>query len=82
MSRTSHSRFTSKGCQRSATNWKRFTSSSPRRNTSPPGAGRPARWPAVAIAEAVVGGVTLDAPDALILGDHHGGYAWPAAPDP
>ena len=35
-----------------------------------------------AIAEAVVGGVTLDAPDALILGDHHGGYAWPAAPDP
>jgi hypothetical protein len=32
---------------------------------------------------AVVGGVigTLDPPDALILGDHHGGHVWPAAPE-
>jgi hypothetical protein len=29
-----------------------------------------------------MGGVigTLDPPDALILGDHHGGHAWPDAP--
>ena len=40
---SSHSRFTSKACRWSATNWKRLTSSSPRRNTSPPGAGCPAR---------------------------------------
>jgi hypothetical protein len=85
MSRTSHSRFTSTACRRSATNWKRFTSSSPRRKTrrlapDVPLGGQPSA--PRAIAEAVVGGVTLDAPDALILGDHHGGYAWPAAPDP